>query len=43
MIATTASPGQRTLTVAAEKAPPGAMAVVVVKHRKTGVEFKRLA
>ena len=40
MIATTASPGQRTLTIAAEKAPAGAMAVIVIKHRKTGAEVK---
>ena len=36
MIATTASPGQRTLTISPEKAPEGAMAVVVIRHRKTG-------
>jgi formylmethanofuran dehydrogenase subunit E len=40
MIATTASPGQRTLTITAEKAPAGAMAVAVIKHRKTGAEVK---
>jgi formylmethanofuran dehydrogenase subunit E len=40
MIATTASPGQRTLAVATEKAPAGAMAVAVVKHRKTGAEAR---
>jgi formylmethanofuran dehydrogenase subunit E len=40
MIATTASPGQRTLTIAAEKAPPGALAVVVIRSRKTGAEVK---
>jgi formylmethanofuran dehydrogenase subunit E len=40
MIATTASPGQRTLTIAAEKAPPGAMAVVVIRSRKTGAEVR---
>jgi formylmethanofuran dehydrogenase subunit E len=40
MISTTASPGQRTLTIAAEKAPAGAMAVAVIKHRKTGAEVK---
>src|SRR5881392_843421 len=40
MIATTASPGQRTLTIAAEKAPPGAMAVVVIRSKKTGAEVK---
>jgi formylmethanofuran dehydrogenase subunit E len=36
MLATVASPGQRTLQIAGEKAPPGALAVVVVRHRKTG-------
>jgi formylmethanofuran dehydrogenase subunit E len=40
MIATTASPGQRTLVIAAEKAPAGAMAVAVIKHRKTGAEVR---
>jgi formylmethanofuran dehydrogenase subunit E len=40
MIATTASPGQRTLTIAADKASAGAMAVAVIKHRKTGAEVK---
>ena len=40
MIATTVSPGQRTLTIAAEKAPHGAMAVVVIRSRKTGAEAK---
>jgi formylmethanofuran dehydrogenase subunit E len=30
MIATVASPGQRTLRIAAEKAPPGALAVIIV-------------
>jgi formylmethanofuran dehydrogenase subunit E len=40
MIATTASPGQRTLTIAADKAPAGAMAVAVIKHRKTGAEVR---
>jgi formylmethanofuran dehydrogenase subunit E len=40
MIATTASPGQRTLTIAADKAPAGAMAFVVIRHRKTGAEVK---
>ena len=40
MIATTASPGQRTLTIAADKAPAGAMAVAIIKHRKTGAEVK---
>jgi formylmethanofuran dehydrogenase subunit E len=36
MLATNASPGQGTLQVAAEKAPPGLMAVIVVRNRKTG-------
>ena len=36
MIATYASPGQGTLRVAAEKAPPEAMGIVVIRHRKTG-------
>ncbi len=40
MLATTASPGQRTLTIAAEKAPAGAMAMVVIRHRKTGRAFR---
>jgi formylmethanofuran dehydrogenase subunit E len=36
LIATQASPGQGTLQIAAEKAPPGMMAVVVIRNRKTG-------
>ena len=36
MIATQASPGQGTLHVVAEKAPPGLLAVVVVRSRKGG-------
>lgn len=40
MIATTASPGQRTFSIAAEKAPPGTMAMVVIRHRKTGKAFR---
>ncbi len=36
MLATQASPGQGTLVVAAEKAPAGALAVVVVRDRKSG-------
>jgi formylmethanofuran dehydrogenase subunit E len=36
MLATVASPGQRTLQIAGEKAPPGALAVIVVRHRKSG-------
>ncbi len=34
MIATQASPGQGTLEVAAAKAPPGVLAVIVVRERK---------
>ncbi len=36
MIATTASPGQGTLRVAAEHSPPGTMGVAVIVHRLTG-------
>lgn len=36
MLATQASPGQGTLQVAAEKAPPALLAVVVIRDRKTG-------
>ncbi len=36
MIATQASPGQGTLQVAAEKAPDGLLAVIVVRDRKGG-------
>jgi len=36
MLATRASPGQGTLRVAAEKAPPETMGIVVIRHRKTG-------
>lgn len=36
MIATYASPGQGTLRVAAEKAPPDQMGAVVIRNRKTG-------
>lgn len=36
MIATSASPGQRSLHISPEKAPPGAMAKVVIQHKKTG-------
>jgi len=36
MLATQASPGQGTLQVAAEKAPPGLLAVVIVRDRKSG-------
>ena len=36
MIATQASPGQGTVQIASEKAPPGFMAVIVIRNRKTG-------
>jgi hypothetical protein len=36
MLATQSSPGQGTVSVAAEKAPPGALAVIVIRNRKTG-------
>jgi len=39
-IATTASVGQRTLTIAPEKAPEGAAAVIVIRPRQGGVGFK---
>lgn len=39
-IATYTSVGQRTLTIAAEKAPPGAAAVIVVRPRRGGAGFK---
>jgi len=39
-IATYASVGQRTLTIAAEKAPPGAAAVIVIRPRQGGPGFK---
>ena len=40
MIATQASPGQGTLQVAAEKAPAGLLAVVVVRDRKSGAALR---
>ena len=40
MIATTASPGQRTLFIAAEKAPEGTMGMVVIRHRKSGAAVR---
>jgi formylmethanofuran dehydrogenase subunit E len=40
MLATQASPGQGTLVVAAEKAPPRALAVVVVRDRKSGAGLR---
>lgn len=36
MIAATVSPGQRTLQIASEKAPEGALAVVVIRNKQTG-------
>jgi hypothetical protein len=39
-IATHASVGQRTLTIASEKAPDGAIAVAVIRPRKGGPGFK---
>jgi formylmethanofuran dehydrogenase subunit E len=39
-IATYASVGQRSLTIAPEKAPDGALAVVVIRPRKGGSGFK---
>ena len=36
MLATQSSPGQDTLKVADEKAPAGALAVIIIRHRKTG-------
>jgi formylmethanofuran dehydrogenase subunit E len=40
MLATGASPGQGTLQMASEKAPPGSMAVIIIRNRKTGEELK---
>jgi formylmethanofuran dehydrogenase subunit E len=39
-IATVASVGQRTLSIAAEKAPAGAMAVIVVRSKQSGAAVK---
>jgi hypothetical protein len=39
-IATCASVGQRTLTIAAERAPPGTAAVVIIRLRDGGSGFK---
>ncbi|MGA2895557.1 MAG: FmdE family protein [Xanthobacteraceae bacterium] len=39
-IATYASVGQRTLTIASEKAPPGMAAVIVIRPRQGGAGFK---
>ena len=40
MLATGASPGQGTLQIAPDKAPPGTMAVIVIRNRKTGEGLK---
>jgi formylmethanofuran dehydrogenase subunit E len=40
MIATKASPGQGTLQISPDKAPDGAMAVIVIRNRKTGEGLK---
>jgi formylmethanofuran dehydrogenase subunit E len=39
-IATVASAGQRTLSIAPEKAPAGAMAVIVVRSKQSGAAVK---
>jgi hypothetical protein len=39
-IATFASVGQRTLTIAPEKSPPGTAAVVTIRPRQGGASFK---
>jgi formylmethanofuran dehydrogenase subunit E len=39
-IATYASVGQRTLTIAPEKAPPGMIAAIVIRPRQGGAGFK---
>jgi formylmethanofuran dehydrogenase subunit E len=40
MLATGASPGQGTLQISPDKAPTDAMAVIVIKNRKTGEGLK---
>ena len=40
MLATGASPGQDTLQISSEKAPPGSTAVIVIRNRKTGEGFR---
>jgi formylmethanofuran dehydrogenase subunit E len=39
-ISTVATVGQRTLQIAADKAPPGMMAVVIVRHKQTSETIK---
>ncbi len=36
MIATNASPGQRSLAISPDKAPEGVMAMAVIRHKRTG-------
>jgi formylmethanofuran dehydrogenase subunit E len=40
MIATSASPGQRTLQVATDKAPDGVLMVAVIRNKRTGEAFR---
>lgn len=40
MIATQASPGQGTLQISPERTPPGIMAMVIIRDRKTGEGLK---
>jgi formylmethanofuran dehydrogenase subunit E len=40
MLATQASPGQGTLQVAAEKAPAGLLAVIIVRDRRSGASVR---
>jgi formylmethanofuran dehydrogenase subunit E len=40
MLATGASPGQGTLQITPDKAPPGTMAVIIIRNRKTGEGLK---
>ncbi len=40
MIATQASPGQGTLQISSERAPPGIMAIIIIRNRKTGEGLK---
>jgi formylmethanofuran dehydrogenase subunit E len=39
-IATVASTGQRTLQIASEKSPEGTMAVIIIRHKRTGEAVK---
>jgi formylmethanofuran dehydrogenase subunit E len=40
MIATQASPGQGTLQISPKRAPPGLMAMIIIRNRKTGEGLK---